>query len=181
MSRRFFEIALGAVIVVVLLAGSARADSFNVFVGYADNLRASGFFPTPWLGASGVVSQTPSSGITFDSGAVRIDNTGATSISITNFKVTLNPGTGTPVTIAVWGPGTQLVIGPGQTGIFTQPTNAENFDSSDSGLFGGAPPTNLEPNNAFHNGNTNLIGGCSSPSSFMTSAQQTLCSANAPV
>lgn len=181
MSRRFFEISLSVIVAVMLVCGPAWADSFNVFVGYADNLRASGFFPAPWLGASGVVSQTPSSGITFDSGAVRIDNTGATSISITNFKVTLNPGTGSGVTIAIWGPGTQLVIGPGQTGIFTQLTNAENFDSSDFGRFGGFPPSNLEPNNAFHNGNTNLIGGCSSPASFMSSAQATLCTANAPV
>lgn len=180
MNKRLFQVALSAIAVMLVLSPLARADSFNVFVGYADNLRASGFFPTPWVGAPGVVSQTPTSGITFDSGAVRIDNTGASSITITNFTVTLNPGS-SPVTIAIWGSGTQLVIGAGQTGIFTQVTNAQNFDSSDSGLFGGTPPTALEPNNADHNGNTNLIGGCSSPASFMTSAQQTLCTANAPV
>lgn len=146
------------------------ADTFNVFVGYADNLRASGFFPTPWLGASGVVSQTCAScGIIFDSGAVRIDNTSAVPLVISNFEVTDNNG---GVVFDIWGPGTQLTIPVGGIGIFTQfPNSGENFDSSDQGLFGSFPPANLEPNNADSNGNTNLIGGCSSNHSFYTASQ----------
>ena len=79
-----------------LWATEARAD-LNVFVGYADNIRASGFFPSPWLGAPGVVSQTPTSGVTFDAGAVRIDNTGASAVTIHDMTVTL-PGV-TPFTL----------------------------------------------------------------------------------
>ncbi|MEO7142565.1 MAG: PEP-CTERM sorting domain-containing protein, partial [Bryobacteraceae bacterium] len=60
----------------------------------------------------------------------------------------------------------------GQSGIFTQTTSDDTiFDSSDQGKFGNLPPTNLEPNNAAGNGNTNLIGGCSSNASFITPAQ----------
>src|SRR6266852_852126 len=62
-----------AALVAFLVAGAAQAASVDVFVGYADNLRASGFFPTPWLGGTGVVSQTGLGG-QFDSGAIRIDN-----------------------------------------------------------------------------------------------------------
>jgi len=110
--------------------------------------------------------------IIFDSGAVRIDNTGPNPIMISDFQVTLNPGT-SPRLFNIWGSGNQLLIQPGQTGIFTQfPNSFENVDTSDFGLFGNFPPSNLAPNNTSNNGNTNLIGGCSSPVSFMTAAQQ---------
>src|ERR1022692_4377608 len=148
--------------------GSAGTiDPFTVYVGYADNLRASGFFPNPWIGVmfngESVTSQTNPAGMSFDAGAGRIDN-GPTSMTITNFEVTDNNGS---VLFAIWG---ALTLAPGQTGVFTQ-TASYNFDSSDQGLCGGAPPANLEPNNADGNGNTNLIGGCSSNPSFYTAAQ----------
>ena len=54
-------------------------------------------------------------------------------------------------------------------------------NTSDFGVFGGTPPTNLEPNNATGNGNTNLIGGCSSPTSFLTASQLATCNAAIPV
>lgn len=153
---------------LVALSMSLSADSLAVYVGYEDNLRSSGFAPTPWIGdtynGQTVISQTNPSGITFDSGAVRIDNTGATSIAISNFQVSFNGGS---YVVNIWGAGTQLTLLPGQSGIFTQfPNNNENFDSSDQGLFGGTPPATLEPNNADGNGNTNLIGGCSSGAAF---------------
>jgi hypothetical protein len=153
----------------------ASADSITVSVAYADNLRASGFFPTPWIGDSGVVTQSPS-GQTLDTGAIRVDNTGATSITITNFQVFF-PSNGSTYTI--WNP---LVIGAGQTGIFTENNFIDTqFDTSDFGIFGGFPPANLEPNNADGNGNTNLIGGCSSATSFMTATQLAQCNAAIPV
>ena len=178
---------LGAALVAAtgLAAAPAMADSLTVEVGYADNLRASGFFPSPWIGSTfngqTVISQTNPAGITFDSGAVRIDNTGLTSIAISNFQVSENGGS---TVFAIWGAGTQLTLAAGQSGIFTQfPNSGENFDSSDQGIFGGTPPANLEPNNADGNGNTNLIGGCSSPSSFYTAGQASgACNpSNAPV
>jgi hypothetical protein len=114
----------------------AKADGFTVFVGYADNLRPSGFFPTPWLGASNVVSQSPAAQ-SFDTGAIRIDNTDTMPITITNFTITLNPNPAGTLAVThvfnIWG---SLTINPGQTGIFTQ-TVSYNFDSSDFGIFGG--------------------------------------------
>ena len=163
---------LVAVLCLLVLPSVALADDFTVFVGYADNLRPSGFFPTPWLSDPKVVSQTTLPG-TFDSGAVRIDNTGTTSITITNFTVTLNGGA--PV-FGIWGP---LTINPGQVGIFTQ-TGSFNFDSSDFGPFGGLPPLDLAPTIP---GN-NQIGGCSSTSAVLAAAlpsEQAICQSHIPV
>jgi hypothetical protein len=161
-----------AVLCLLVLPGVALADSFTVFVGYADTLRPSGFFPSIWIGDPNVVSQTTLPG-TFDSGAVRIDNTGATPITITNFTVTLNGGA---PSFSIWGP---LTINPGKIGIFTQ-TASFNFDSSDSGPFGGLPPADLAPTVP---GN-NLIGGCSSAAAVFAAAlpsEQATCNSHIPV
>jgi hypothetical protein len=145
---------------LLAVSGRAFADSFTVYVAYADNLRASGFFPTPWLGGSGVVSQS-STGQSLDTGAIRIDNTGLAPITITNFQVALGGGQ----VFNIW---SSLTINPGQTGIFTQ-TASYNFDSSDFGLFGGGP-VNVDP--------THPLGGCTNPQS---PAQVASCLAYQPV
>jgi len=118
------ELVIATTIGLLLVACSALAgtiDSFTVYVGYADNLRASGFFPNPWIGMTfngqPVVSHTNPSGMSFDSGAVRIDNTGATPLTIGNFMVKDNNGS---VVFAIWGAGVELTLAPGQTGVFTQ-------------------------------------------------------------
>lgn len=150
------------------LANTARADTFNVYTGYADTLRATGFFPTPWLGGSGVVSQSAANQSDFDSGAVRILNTGASAITISNFTVSLYGG----ATFNFWN---ALTIGAGQNGIFTA-TFPDNFDSSDfSG--NGAPPGGIQASDAGSNG----IGGCSSTAATLASAGLTaFCAARAP-
>jgi hypothetical protein len=128
--------AAGLILGTVLLSSPASADSFNIFVGYADSLRTSGFFPSPWLGAANVVSEsTTAVNGNLDSGAIRIDNTGPNPITITNMKVVLNGGSGP--TFQIWG---ALTILPGQMGIFTQfdPGNNAQFDTSDSGFLGTA-------------------------------------------
>jgi hypothetical protein len=150
-------------------ATAAQADSFNVFTAYADNLRPSGFFPTPWLGDAGVVSETPA-GESLDTGAIRIQNTGASAITISNFSVTMNGGSGP--TYNFWN---SLVIGAGQNGIFTQ-TSSYNFDSSDNsfggpvgGIAGGSP-------------GSNGIGGCSSTAAAQAAAGITaLCAGRIPI
>lgn len=118
-----------------------------------------------------MVSQTPP-GETLDTGAIRIDNIGATSIMITNFSVAFNGGS---TTVAIWSP---LTINPGQTGIFTQ-TASFNFDSSDFGIFGAFPPAALAPTVP---GN-NEIGGCSSTAAILATdpIDAAKCAANAPV
>ena len=164
-------VPLVAMACLLALPSVASADSFSVFVGYADNLRPSGFFPTPWLGAGTVVSQTPP-GESLDTGAIRIDNTGATSITITNFSVAFN---GSSASVAIWSP---LTISSGQTGIFAQ-TASYNLSSSDFGIFGGFPPAALAPTVP---GN-NEIGGCSSTAAILATdpVDAAKCAANAPM
>lgn len=163
---------LGAVAVATLglSAVAAQADTIAVYVGYADNLRPSGFFPTPWLGDSNVVSQSPANQ-TFDSGAIRIDNNGGSSIDITNFQVYF-PNIN--FTYTLWN---TLTIGAGQIGIFAQNNFADTqFDTSDFGIFGAFPPASLNPSGS------NLIGGCSSPAGQVASAGETAaCDAAVPV
>jgi hypothetical protein len=177
------------VLLTLALATPVSADTFNISVGYADNLRASGFFPNPWIGATfngqTVISQTnPASvpgGIVFDSGAVRIDNTSAVAMAISNFTITFNSTDGSKTVIAIWGAGNQLTLAPGQSGIFTQfPNNTQNFDSSDFGVFGGSPPANLLPNTLGNGG----IGGCatSNPSNLTAAQKLNECNpTNAPI
>ena len=151
------------------LATSAQAGNFSIFTGYADNIRPSGFFPTTWLGDANVVSQS-SAAQQFDSGAIRILNSGASTITISNFNVNMNGGGGP--TYAIWG---ALAIGAGQNGIFTQ-TVSYNFDSSDNAF--GSPPGGILPLDAGGNG----IGGCSSTAAAQASAGITAqCAGSRPI
>ena len=155
------------------------ADSFQVYVGYADNLRASGFFPSVWSGSPNVIfSGQDGSTLQIDTGAVRIDNTDTIPITIHNLTVSLNGGANI---INLWG---DVTLAPGQIGIYDQ-TAQYNFDSSDfsgNGLPVGGFPGPLDPNNFSGNGNTNLIGGCSSDPAFIIAAGETAyCAGQIPV
>jgi hypothetical protein len=156
---------ISTVAVAGTLATAAQADNFAVFTGYADNLRPSGFFPTPWLGGAGVVSESLANQ-SFDAGAIRIDNTSGADITIDNFTVTLNGG-GTVFNF--WN---SLTIGAGDTGIFTQ-TFSYNFDTSD---FGGGVVGNILPGDPGSNG----IGGCSSTAAALGAANVAYCATVAP-
>jgi hypothetical protein len=171
MRRKLLGVAAFAVSAFVAGMVAIDARAAIIYVGYADNLRASGFFPTPWLTDPGVVSQTPD-GQSLDTGAVRIQNNSGAPITISNFTVALNGGGG-PV-FSIWG---TLVIPAGGNGLFLQ-TGSFNFDSSDFGGFGGLPPATLFPTLP---GN-NEIGGCSSvPSILGPSGFAATCAANAPI
>lgn len=160
---------LTAAFAASLSIASANAGTFTVYTGYADNLRPTGFFPSPWLGDSNVVSQS-SAAQSFDSGAVRFLNTGSSAITISNFTVTMNGGSG--ATFSIW---SSLTIGAGKNGIFAQ-TSSYNFDSSDystsspaGGISGGSP-------------GSNGIGGCSSTAAAQASAGITsFCAGRQPI
>jgi hypothetical protein len=145
------------------LAVVSSAATITVLVGYADNLRPSGFFPTPWLTTPGVVSQSPD-GQVLDSGAVRIDNLGAVPIVVSNMTVTLPNGNHI---FTLWNP---LTIPAGGIGIFAQNNGVDSqFDTSDFGIFG-AGPVNVDA--------THPLGGCTNPAN---AAQVTLCDSNQPI
>jgi hypothetical protein len=118
--------AMVAAVLGLLLGtnGSAKAD-FAVQVGYADDLRPSPFFPSPWQGSPNVVFVGASPNI--DAGAVRIDNTGPAAFTIQNMVV---DSFGDGASFAIWGGSLPLTLNPGQMAIFTQ-TTQYNFDTSD--------------------------------------------------
>jgi hypothetical protein len=124
--------SLGALSAVALIAaqGTASASSINVFVGYADGLRGVGFFPNPWQGDPNVTFVGTTGGGD-DAGAIRIDNTGSTAITIDDINVTLFGG----ASFDLWG---SNPLGAGKTLIVTE-TGYYNFDTSDYGSLGGPP------------------------------------------
>src|SRR5712691_8356823 len=86
---------LAAILMLVgpLFSVQAVASSVDVFVGYADNLRASPFFPSPFFGDPTVdlfAGQNPNL-FQLDAGAIRILNTGGSTISIDSLSVALHP------------------------------------------------------------------------------------------
>ena len=165
MNRVLLSVAAAAA--CLFSASGLRADNLAVYVGYADNLRASPFFPVPWIGDPNVVTQSPANQ-TFDSGALRIDNTGTNAITITNLTVELDPTT-SPTFFQIWAP---LTIDPGQIGIFAQNNYIDTqFDTSDYGFLSDAQG-NANVNGQFP------YGGCTNPDS---PAQAALCMSDAPV
>jgi len=149
----------------------AQADSLSVFVAYTDNLRASGFFPSPFCALENATTCQVAVGVgqSLDAGVFRIDNTDVIPITITNVKVTLNP-TAAPSVFQLW---SSVTIAPGSTAIFGQ-TAQFNFDTSD------LPSLGLNTALPIPGIGINGIGGCTTLSA-LTAAQQALCIANFPV
>ena len=102
--------------------------NINVFVGYADDLRAGASFPNPWQGSPGVLF-IGSRGPGWDTGAIRIDNTSDVSLHIDNVNVDMQYG---GIHYNLWG---NFDIPAHQSAIVAQ-TSGNNFDSSDPGYLG---------------------------------------------
>ena len=135
---------MAVVAIPVRADSSGGIDPISVLVGYADGLRGVGFFPTPWSGDPNTVFI---GGGTVDAGAIRIDNTGASSITIDSVSVLLHgaPTAGcfvggscnSPQPANLWG--SSIVVPAGSHLILTQ-TFSFNFDTSDNPLMGGCGP-----------------------------------------
>lgn len=110
--------------------------SYSVYVGYADSLRPSPFFPNPYGGADIFQGNLGS----LDTGAIRIQNTGVSNISLEGLTVTLNPTAG-PIVFNLWSFGSGLTLGPTQNAVFGSTANY-NFDTSDYGVLGVYAPNN---------------------------------------
>lgn len=108
----------------VLPSVAWAGGSYDVQVGYADGLRAGGFFPNPWSGGIGVTNFIGGSGGgSFDAGAIRIDNTSGAPLVINDVSVFIN-GSGP---FDLWG---SFTIPTGGIAVLTQ-TADFNFDTSD--------------------------------------------------
>ncbi|MCU6432601.1 lamin tail domain-containing protein [Undibacterium sp. Jales W-56] len=130
MKKIFLAIILAFSALLPLMANA----SFIVYVGYADSLRPSPFFPNPYGGADIFQGNLGS----LDTGAVRIQNTGATNLSLQGLTVTLNAGA---YVYNLWTFGSGLTLLPGQNAVFASTANY-NFDTSDLGVLGAFAPNN---------------------------------------
>jgi YD repeat-containing protein len=102
-------------------------SNLNVFVGYADDLRAGSSFPNPWQGSPNVVYI--GSGPPLDAAAIRIDNNSNAAVTIDSVLVDLQlPGP----TFNLWG---SFTIPAHGSAILTQ-TTQYNFDLSEFTLIG---------------------------------------------
>lgn len=153
--------------VMALAVAPNLAEATQIFVGYADDLRPTPFFPSPWCGSAlvGVAATAGdvagcSGGSAFDSGAVGVFNDTANPITIGALSVTLRPNAG-PVAFAIWSAYLPATVQPGKWAIFGQ-TSGENFDTSDFPFIS--------------NGNS-LTNNCSTGAL----STQAICTQNAPV
>jgi hypothetical protein len=135
--KRFLLYSLAALNVAIMGLGqptAAVADTYQVFVGYADGLRGGGFFPGIWQGDPGVTFEGGTSSA-FDAGAILIHNPGGVSLTVNNVAVIVDGQAYVP-------PWTfPVVLAPGGNLILTQ-TFDYNFDTSDYHQVGGANPGN---------------------------------------
>ena len=103
----------------------------DLFVGYADDLRPSPTFPTPWQGSPNVLF-LGNRGNDFDGGAVRLDNTTDAPIPVDKVTVDLQRRSYNGPVFDLW---PSFVIPPHSSAILTQ-TDTENFDTSDFPIYG---------------------------------------------
>jgi RHS repeat-associated protein len=103
----------------------------DLFVGYADDLRPSPTFPTPWQGSPNVLF-LGNRGNDFDGGAVRLDNTTDAPIPVDKVTVDLQRRSYNGPLFDLW---PSFVIPPHSSAILTQ-TDTENFDTSDFPIYG---------------------------------------------
>src|SRR5947208_1418628 len=124
-STAFFNLVPGA----TYDAGTIQlpAVALGVYVGYADDLRASANFPVPWAGSPNVVYiGTPSP---LDAGAIRLDNNTDAPMPVDHVTVDLGrPGP----SYNLWGSFTV----PAHGSVILTQTQQFNFDTSDEPIVG---------------------------------------------
>ena len=115
----------------------------TVYVGYADNLRLPNnefhYFPYPWGGSPGVQFDSPcGTSCTWDSGAVRIDNTTNQPIAVSDLTYDVAPSA--PYQSAFTSGGQTITIQSGSTLVI-----ADNQDTSDFNGVGNCTPDGYIP------------------------------------
>jgi hypothetical protein len=130
--RCFRSLQLLCVVLLLSTLFSASAlASYSVYVGYADDVRSSPFFPNPWQGSPNTIFAGQGSGV--DCGALMVVNTGGSAITFNDLIV---DQFGDGAVFQIWGGYAGTSIGVGKSMIFSQ-TVQYNFDSSDD--WGGNP------------------------------------------
>ncbi|WP_165960520.1 Ig-like domain-containing protein [Actinocrispum wychmicini] len=129
-------LAVASMVALPAATATAAPSSVDVFVGYADTLRANvTHFPTPWDGAPDVVFAGCHANCTFDAGAARFVNNSPGAVTIDFVHIRLST-----CTFDMWPHGTvlqehqQLVVTQTATGAADGCDNSAGFfDTSDIG------------------------------------------------
>jgi len=127
-------------------ATAKAAGGVDVFVGYADSLRANPTnFPTPWAGSTGTTFEgcQPANACTYDAGAVRVVNNTSATVTVNSIAVHIDTCTLTGWPSAALAPGEQLIVTQVASGASSGcsasgPTGPPLMDTSDIGP-GGSP------------------------------------------
>jgi hypothetical protein len=140
----------GLALFAALLSPAAvfAASDVQVFVGYADNLRAAApNFPTPWAGSPDMVFAgcLPVATCTFDGGAVRLVNGASSAVTVDSVVIRFDT-----CTYDIWPRGTTL--GPGEQLIVTQTVSGAGQGCS--------PETGLMDSSDIGPGGANWLGNC---------------------
>ena len=114
--RRFAYVGVHAGLILGSLATVTPASAstgINVFVGYADSLRADvASFPTPWAGSPNTVFRgcAPVTACVFDAGAVRIVNNSSATVTVDAVAVHVDTCTFSGWSAATLAPGADLIV-----------------------------------------------------------------------
>jgi hypothetical protein len=132
---------------VLLAAAPAGASGgVDVFVGYADSLRANDVnFPTPWDGSPNVTFQGCTGSCTFDAGAVRVVNNSASPVKIDSVTVKVSTCSYDMWPGATLAPGDQLVVTQTVSGANSGCVADGTMDTSDVGPGGSSYAGNCTP------------------------------------
>jgi Big-like domain-containing protein len=135
----------------------------DVFVGYADNLRANpGNFPTPWDGSPGVTFEGCTGSCTFDAGAVRIVNNSASPVTIDSVAVKISTCTFNMWPSANLAAGGQLIVTQTVTGASNGCASDGTMDTSDVGPNGEGYAGNCTPDGLIPEVDVSINGSVSS-------------------
>ncbi|MHB1956116.1 MAG: hypothetical protein ACYCOU_20485, partial [Sulfobacillus sp.] len=118
------------------VSAQTAAANLVVSVGYADNLRPNPLFPSPWAGSPNTtfIGQGP----TYDSGALLLQNTSSTAISVSDVSVQVGTST-----FDLWG--SSLTVPANGNLVLAQTSGSQNFDTSDAGGVSNCTPDGVTP------------------------------------
>lgn len=127
-------------------AAAQAAGGVDVFVGYADDLRANpANFPTPWDGSPNVTFEGCTGNCSFDAGAVRVVNNSASPVSIDSVTVKISTCTFSMWPSANLAAGAQLIVTQTVSGASNGCASDGTMDSSDIGPGGSGYAGNCTP------------------------------------
>jgi Big-like domain-containing protein len=133
-----FSLAILTLVAALATVPASASSGINVFVGYADSLRANATnFPTPWAGSPQTTFEgcLPVASCEYDGGAVRIANNTGSTVTVNAITVHISTCTYTGWPSAILSPGADLIVAQLVSGASEGCSGPSplHFDTSDIG------------------------------------------------